>query len=151
MWCGVFIQENAAKCMWEELNAQSKIWSFHGGDYEECVTLCGSCKNGRSSEARFLQEPHGVTAQKTTFWMYWVNENRNNSVRTSARQWVALGLLSRGYGSYCDRLVNLIIYLHVVPFFRIMDFYLHATTRLYGVSAKYVINMEINVLLLTRI
>jgi hypothetical protein len=38
-----------------------KIWGFHGGDYEECGFLgCPSCSS--------LQEPHGVTSQKTAFF-----------------------------------------------------------------------------------
>jgi hypothetical protein len=38
-----------------------KIQGFHGSDYEEWhhVTPCGW----------FLQEPHGVTSQKTPFFM----------------------------------------------------------------------------------
>jgi hypothetical protein len=45
-----------SKCLAECLGSVeviflSKIWGFHGGDYEECVfcdvTPCGSCKNRR--------------------------------------------------------------------------------------------------------
>jgi hypothetical protein len=34
------------------------------------VTPCGSCKTDDSEERRFLQEPHGVTSQKTAFFKY---------------------------------------------------------------------------------
>jgi hypothetical protein len=38
-----------------------KIWGFHGGDYEElCLLGCYA--------VWFLQEPHGVTTQKTPFF-----------------------------------------------------------------------------------
>jgi hypothetical protein len=42
-----------------ELLIISKIWGFHGGDYEKwrlcVVTLCGSCKNPDEGGAKFLQ------------------------------------------------------------------------------------------------
>jgi hypothetical protein len=41
------------------------------------VTPCDSCKNRRQvpPKRRFLQEPHGVTTQKTSFFM--IAENRS--------------------------------------------------------------------------
>jgi hypothetical protein len=38
-----------------------KIWKLHGGAYEECC--------------RFLQEPHGVTSQKTAFYITHMNDS----------------------------------------------------------------------------
>jgi hypothetical protein len=48
-----------------ELKNFCKIWGFHGGDYEEwCLLGC---------YAGFLQEPHGLTTQKTPFFKnFWV-------------------------------------------------------------------------------
>jgi hypothetical protein len=39
------------------------------------VTPCGSCKNLRQvpPKRRFLQEPHGVTTQKTPFFKDWIS------------------------------------------------------------------------------
>jgi hypothetical protein len=33
------------------------------------IMPCGSCKNRLSEERRFLEEPHGVTSQKTAFFI----------------------------------------------------------------------------------
>jgi hypothetical protein len=43
------------------LSVECKIWGFHGGDYEEwCLLGCYA--------VWFLQDPHGVTTQKTPFF-----------------------------------------------------------------------------------
>jgi hypothetical protein len=51
-----------------------KTWGFHGGDYEDAifwdVMPCGSRKNWHfSEEQQFLQNPHGITSQKTAFFL----------------------------------------------------------------------------------
>jgi hypothetical protein len=55
-----------------------KIRGFHGGEYEKCRLMgCDAVwfvRTNVSEERRFLQVPHGVTSQKTAFFIYLVSQ-----------------------------------------------------------------------------
>jgi hypothetical protein len=84
-WCHEFwkrvINKYLAHCKVQSNILLSKIWGFHGGDYEEwrllgCyalwlmyeTTFRRNLSPTLSGCRRFLQKPHGVTSQKTPFF-----------------------------------------------------------------------------------
>jgi hypothetical protein len=64
----IFKWFNAPKTKY--LSVLCKIWGFHGGDYEEWCLLSPWWRRRQvPPKRRFLQEPHGVTTQKTPFYL----------------------------------------------------------------------------------
>jgi hypothetical protein len=61
------------------------------------VTPCGSCKNRRFGKTRFLQEPHGVTSQRTAFFTaYFLSTGERPYIERNIRRLKHRHLNSKG-------------------------------------------------------